>query len=594
MTAVQLILTGASSASNENWLTINWERATNEVKRLQMRIAKAVREKRYGKVKALQWILTHSFFAKLLAVKRVTQSSGAHTPGVDGVIWRTPKQKMKAVKSLQRRGYRPLPLRRIYIPKKSGGDRPLSIPSLIDRSMQALHLLALEPVAEMKADRNAYGFRPKRSTADAIEQCFIALARRVSPTWILEGDIRTCFDSLSGNWLEDNIPMDKMLLSKWLRAGYIEKTTLHPTFHGVPQGGVISPCILVLALSGLEEAVKSATSRRDMVNVISYADDFVITGASREILEYKVMPTVVAFLKERGLELSLSKTKITHIDEGFDFLGFNVRKYKGKLLIKPSKKNIKSFLRETRRLIKSNATVATEVLISQLNPKIRGWANYFCRVVAKETFSYVDHVINQAILRWVKRRHPNKSYQWMRKKYFRSQGLRNWIFSTPMVTEKGKMVFLDLLAMVHTPIRRHVKIRAEATPYDPQFKDYFLKREMCRKKHTKNEETKEASSLTLMPKTPNGQLGRLKAAFERLEPCAPKGACTVLMGAGAGNSPRLTRHLMKNYKPEKLQSMGQKVGERLEIIKRGLNPPGLNPKGMSSKSPQQSKQRNEQ
>lgn len=493
MTAVQLVLAGASSASNQNWLTINWERITKEVKRLQMRIAKAVRKKRYGKVQALQWILTHSFSAKLLAVKRVTQSSGAHTPGVDGVIWKTPKQKMKAVKSLLRRGYRPLPLRRIYIPKKSGGDRPLSIPSLIDRSMQALHLLALEPVAETKADRNAYGFRPKRSTADAIEQCFKALARKTSSSWILEGDIRACFDSLSGDWLEDNIPMDRALLAKWLRAGYIEKKTLHPTFQGVPQGGVISPCILVIALSGLEETVKSVTSSRDKVNVISYADDFVITGASREVLENKVMPAVVDFLKERGLELSPQKTKITHIDEGFDFLGFNVRKYKGKLLIKPSKKNVKSFLKETRKQIKSNATVTTEVLISQLNPKIRGWANYFCHVVAKETFKDVDYSINKAIQQWIKRRHPDKSTKWIQKKYFRSQELRNWIFSTTIVNEKGEKAFLDLLTMVHIPIRRHVKIRAEATPYDPQFADYFLKRAI-RRKNTKNGITKEASS----------------------------------------------------------------------------------------------------
>jgi RNA-directed DNA polymerase len=494
MTAVQLVLTGASSTSNQNWLTIHWERVTKEVKRLQMRIAKAVREKRHGKVKALQWILTHSFSAKLLAVKRVTQSSGAHTPGVDGVVWKTPKQKIKAVKSLQRRGYCPLPLRRIYIPKKSGGDRPLSIPTLIDRSMQALHLLALEPVVEMKADRNAYGFRPKRSTADAIEQCFKALARKASSSWILEGDIRACFDSLSGEWLEDNIPMDKTLLTKWLRAGYIEKKTLHPTFQGVPQGGVISPCILVLALSGLEETVKSVTSPRDKVNVISYADDFVITGVSREVLENKVMPAVVAFLKERGLELSPSKTKITHIDEGFDFLGFNVRKYKGKLLIKPSKKNVKSFLKETRKLIKSNAAVGTEALIAQLNPRIRGWANYFCHVVAKETFKDVDYFVNKAIQRWIKRRHPDKSTKWRQKKYFRSEGLRNWIFSTTIVNEKGEKAFLDLLTMVHIPIRRHVKIRAEATPYDPQFADYFLKRAIRGKKNTRNGTTKEASS----------------------------------------------------------------------------------------------------
>jgi len=239
MTAIHLVLTGASTASNQTWLTINWGQVGKEVKRLQMRIAKAAREKRYGKVKALQWILTHSFFAKLLAVKRVTQNSGANTPGVDGVIWKTPKQKMEAVKSLQRLGYKTQPLRRIYIPKNQGnGQRPLSIPSMRCRAMQALHLLALEPVAETRADKNAYGFRPKRSTADAIEQCFNALAKKASPVWVLEGDIRACFDSLSGSWLQDNIPMDKTLLTKWLRAGYIEEKTFHQTFDGVPQGSL--------------------------------------------------------------------------------------------------------------------------------------------------------------------------------------------------------------------------------------------------------------------------------------------------------------------------------------------------------------------
>jgi RNA-directed DNA polymerase len=537
MTAVSILLTGASSASSLTWHTINWGQVGKEVRRLQMRIAKAVREKRYGKVKALQWILTHSFFAKLLAVRRVTQNSGAKTPGVDGVLWKTPDQKIEAVKSLQRRGYSPQPLRRIYIPKSRGnGQRPLSIPPMRCRAMQALHLLALEPVAEMRADKNAYGFRPKRSTADAIGQCFTTLAQKSSASWILEGDIRACFDSLSGTWLEENIPMDKALLTKWLQAGYIEEKTLHPTFDGVPQGSVISPCILVLALSGLEEALKSVVSRRnDKVHVISYADDFVITGSSKEVLENKVMPIVVSFLKERGLELSETKTKITHIDDGFDFLGFNVRKYKGKLLIKPAKKNVKSFLDTIRKLIKSNATVVTEALISQLNPKIRGWANYYRHVVAKETFAHVDTAIFEAILRWVKRRHPNKSFKWMRKKYFRTQGLRNWIFSTPIVNEKGKSTFLDLFSIVRVPIHRHVKIRAEATPYDPQFTEYFLRRKAIERKAIKSDQ-KDTSSNSNSPRNTLGQPGRRHAAFERLEPCAPKGACTVLMGAEGGNS----------------------------------------------------------
>ena len=482
MAAMAKTITGASSAFRLTWGSIEWNQVTKEVKQLQMRIAKAVREKRYGKAKALQWLLTHSFSAKLLAVKRVALNSGAKTPGVDSVVWKTQNQKMQAVQSLQRRGYQPQPLRRIYIPKKQKGKfRLLSIPCLIDRAMQALHLLALEPVMETLADKNAYGFRPERSCADAIEQCFTRLARRISATFILEGDIRACFDKLSGRWLEDNILTDKVILSKWLTAGYMEEMLLHPTYDGVPQGGVISPAILVLALRGLEETLKSVTSPKDKVHVVSYADDFVITGATKEVLENKVMPVVATFLKERGLELSIEKTKITHIDDGFDFLGFNVRKYKGKLLIKPSKENIKIFLDKIRVLIKSNATMKAEDLIRLLNPKIRGWVNYYRHVVSKVIFEYVDHYIFRALKRWINRRHPEKSTLWRNTKYFRTQGMRRWIFSVKVKNRWGGYTFLDLFTASQLPIRRHIKIKAEANPYDPQYTEYFSKRQRLKR-----------------------------------------------------------------------------------------------------------------
>jgi RNA-directed DNA polymerase len=208
------------------------------VHRLQMRIAKAHRERRHGKVKALQWILTHSLSAKLLAVKRVTENHGANTPGVDNIIWNTPKKKIEAVKSLSRRSYKTKPLKRIYIPKKQKGKfRPLSIPAIQCRAMQALHLLALEPVSENMADKNAYGFRPMRSAADATRQCFTVLSRRDCAKFILEGDIRSCYDNISHQWLMDNVPMDKKMLGKWLTAGYIDNGKLNPTMVGVSQGG---------------------------------------------------------------------------------------------------------------------------------------------------------------------------------------------------------------------------------------------------------------------------------------------------------------------------------------------------------------------
>jgi RNA-directed DNA polymerase len=312
----------------------------------------------------------------------------------------------------------------------------------------------------------------------------------VSPPWILEGDIRACFDNLSANWLLGHIPMDKALLSKWLTAGYIEEKTFYPTSGGVPQGGIISPALLVIALSGLEDVIKKATSPKERVYMISYADDFIITGASREVLEHKVMPLLVSFLKERGLELSLEKTSITHVDKGFDFLGFNIRKYQGKLLIKPSKKNVKAFLENIRALVKSQGAAKTEDFTQQLNMKIRGWANYYRHVVAKETFNYVDEAIFWAILRWINRRHPRKNNAWKYKKYFRSEGLRRWIFSTVVEDKEGKSAFLDLFKASQIPIRRHIKIRAEATPYDPQFKEYFINRKWLKSRSLNKDQKK--------------------------------------------------------------------------------------------------------
>jgi RNA-directed DNA polymerase len=355
-------LIGASSEYGK-WESIKWRPIRQYVQRLQMRIAKATRELRWGKVKALQWLLTHSFAAKLLAVRRVVHNTGSKTAGVDGIRWRTSGQKLAAAKSLQRRGYRPQPLRRIYIPKKNGKLRPLGIPTFADRAMQALHLFALEPVAETLADKNAYGFRPKRSAADAIEQCFNALATRQCAQWILEGDIKACFDQISHPWLIEHIPMDTPILEKWLAAGFMEDGIVYPTLAGTPQGGIASPVLANMSLDGLEAVAIAAAPRNQKINVVKYADDFIITGASKEVLELKVKPAVVAFLKERGLELSEEKTHITHIDDGFDFLGFNVRKYAGKLLIKPAKSAVKRFLENIRGLIKVSVASKTVDLI---------------------------------------------------------------------------------------------------------------------------------------------------------------------------------------------------------------------------------------
>ena len=479
---MELPLLGAPS-SGSKWDLIDWAPIERHVKRLQMRIAKATRERRWGKMKSLQWLLTHSFYAKLLAVKRVVSNRGRKTAGVDGKLWTTSKQKFDAVRSLKRQGYRPQPLKRIYIPKKNGKKRPLGIPTMGDRAMQALYLLALEPVTETTADKNSYGFRPCRSPADAIGQCFQALCLKHSAQWIFEGDIKSCFDQISHSWLTANIPTDKTVLSKWLAAGYMEKRSFYLTDAGTPQGGIISPALANMALDGLEGAVKQVVSRGHKVNVVRYADDFIITGVSKELLEDTVMPAVVAFLKMRGLELSKEKTSITHIRDGFDFLGFNVRKYAdGKLLIKPSRQSVKAHLASIREFLKSHKTAPTEMVIRKLNLKIRGWAYYHRHVVAKKIFSYVDHHIFWALWSWARRRHPGKPAYWIKRRYFRSNGWRDWMFSTSSFDKAGNSSHLDLFSAASVKIIRHVKIKAAATPYDPAYADYFELRSLRKPK----------------------------------------------------------------------------------------------------------------
>lgn len=478
MTVVQP--TGAvSHLAQIGWHAIDWQKAHREVRRLQARIVKATQAGKWGKVKALQHLLTHSFSAKALAVKRVTENQGKNTPGIDGEIWDTPQKKMQGVLNLRQRAYRPQPLRRIYIPKASDPNkkRPLSIPIMRDRAMQALYLLALEPVAETTADPNSYGFRKERGCADAIEQCFILLAGRHRPAWILEGDIKGCFDNISHEWLIAHIPMDKVMLSKWLKAGFMEQGQLFPTQAGTPQGGVASPVLANMVLDGLETMLRhhfpstTVNGRNAKVNLVRYADDFIITGISPSLLEDEVKPLVERFLQERGLSLSPEKTHVTHIDTGFDFLGQNIRKYNGKLLIKPSQKSVKRLLTKVRDIIRRNPTVKAGKLIWLLNPVIRGWAQYHRHVVSSEIFQTIDHKIFQMLWRWCVRRHHKKSRWWIKDKYFQTVEGRNWVFSGEFNDRT-----MTLFAAGRMPIRRHTKVKSTSNPFDPAWEVYFEKR----------------------------------------------------------------------------------------------------------------------
>ncbi len=474
---------GAVSHASVDWHAIDWQKAHANVRRLQARIVQATQEGRWGKVKALQHLLTHAFSGKALAVKRVTENQGQRTAGVDGVIWDTPQKKVQGLQALRLRGYRPQPLRRVYIPKKHGKLRPLGIPTIKDRAIQALYLLALAPVAETTADPNSYGFRQERSTADAIGQCFLVLARGDSAQWVLEGDIQSCFDRISHEWLLAHVPMDKVILRKWLKAGFMQQGVRYATEAGTPQGGIISPVLANLALDGLEGRLKETLHRLPypvrqtaQVNLVRYADDFIVTGRSQELLARVIRPAVEQFMQERGLALSPEKTSITHIADGFDFLGQNVRKYHGKLLIKPACKNVQQFLDKVRAIIKGHPQTTPGALIAQLNPVIRGWANYHRHVVSKETFGKGDSAIFFALWQWAKRRHPNKGTYWIKQKYFHSVGTRNWVFSGETVEARGQPRTLRLLKAASIPITRHVKIRAQANPFDPQWEVYFEER----------------------------------------------------------------------------------------------------------------------
>ncbi len=451
------------------WETIDWKQVEYDVNRLQTRIAKATANGDNNKAKRLQYLLTHSFSAKAYAVRKVTTNKGKNTSGVDKKLWSTPASKMKAILSLTDKNYMAKPLKRVYITKKGKNKkRPLGIPTMYDRAMQTLYSLALEPIAETKGDTISFGFRRGRSAKDACEQIFCVLARKCSPTWIFEGDIKGCFDNINHEWLQVNIPMDKRIMKQFLKSGFIYEGKLFPTETGSPQGGAISSIYANMTLDGLENVIQDKYHRnskgkienhhraKTKVNLIRYADDFIITANSKEVAE-ELKTTVIQFLKSRGLSLSEEKTMITHIDKGFDFLGWTFKKYKGKLIVKPSKSSTKNLIRKCATIILREGKASTQSdLIRRLNQVIRGWTNYHKHVVASNVFSYINNTLYYLLQQWAKHRHPNKSKWWWLNKYWHEKNGKRWLF----MTNDYSLINLRRIKIV-----RHPKLQISRTPF---------------------------------------------------------------------------------------------------------------------------------
>ena len=471
----------------EDWKTLPWRNIQRNVFRLQQRIYQAERRGDYKQVHNLQRLLLRSWSARCLAVRQVTQDNrGKRTPGVDGVANLTPKQRMALVGELKDvSDWQADLVRRTYITKRGSTElRGLGIPTMRERAMQALARMALEPEWEAKFEPNSHGFRPGRSAHDAIEAIFNHI--RLKPKYVLETDIEKCFDKIDRNALLEKLnaiqPIQR-LVRGWMKAGIVDEDKILFPEAGTPQGGVISPLLCNVALHGFEEALISV-SKRYRIAVIRYADDLVALCEDLETL-LKVKQEAETWLAEMELRLKPSKTRVTHtLDEhegnvGFDFLGFNVRQYRVgryhtrtyrektgfKTLIKPSDNACQRHLQEMREVIRRHKGAPQVALIKVLNPKIRGWAQYYSACVAKKTFDRMDAQIFRKLYRWAHFRHPRKTGGWSVKRYWKHK--------------KERMNFGDgtawLVKYADIPIKRHVKIRGDKSPYDGDW-PYWVQR----------------------------------------------------------------------------------------------------------------------
>ncbi len=471
-----------------DWQRVNWRRAFRVVRNLRQRIFKATRNGDWRRVRNLQRLLLKSYSNVLLAVRRVTQiNAGKRTPGIDKLLVKTgPAKAILADALKQQVPWKPLPAKRVYIPKGNGKRRPLGIPSVIDRCLQAIVKTALEPCWEAQFEPTSYGFRPGRSAHDAIARIYVTANVANRKKWVLDADIAGCFDQINHECLLQqvgNFPA-RGLIAGWLRAGYMEYGALHSTGSGTPQGGIISPLLANIALHGMEAALGITRYAQGCVKktvrrvIVRYADDFVVFCDTKAEAE-QAQADLQSFLSLRGLTLSEDKTQIVQLSEGFDFLGFNVRHYPAshtptgwKLLIKPAQKSVMGFREKLRQIFKQLHGSNAQCLIRVLNPLLRGWANYYRGVVSSKTFQTLESYIFWKLRRWISKTHPNKSFSWRDHRYWANHPAypgSQWSF----VDKDTGMV---LYRIGYTRIQRHILIQGDASPDNPDFRNYFEQR----------------------------------------------------------------------------------------------------------------------